>query len=715
MDLISTYLNLPITNPTWIFFLVLCIILFAPMILSKLHIPHLIGMILAGVIIGENGLNILQRDRSFELFGQVGIYFIMFLAGLEMDMQNLKLNRTRGIIFGSLTTLIPFGFGFATGYYLLGYSIPASLLLSCIMASHTLVAYTIVGRYGVTRNPAVTISVVATMIALLASLIFLAAMGGVLNGSTDVWFWLLFIGKCAGFALVEFLVVPRLTRFFFRKFIEPVMQFTYTLAIVFFSAALAEVCGLEGILGAFLSGLVLNRFIPHTSPLMNRLEFVGNALFVPYFLIGVGMLINISPMFHEIEAVLVVITMVIAGTLSKYIAALCARKVFHFTSGEGLMMFGLTEAHAAGALAMVLVGTRLEIAPGVPLMNSAVLDGVVMMILISCIISSIATDQAAKKIKLYEKEEKSVRHDSTSLDDEKILIPINYKGTIQQLMLSAIMMRNPKLKRGLICLNIINDADLNDKTRANSQECLDMAAKIAAASDVPVQTQSRLAVNFVTATIHSFNENHASEMIIGLHRKANEGDDYFGQFAQGLIENMSRQLIIVNLKQPAHTLHNIYVAVPDKAQYEKGFYRWINRLARMSADLGASIEFFSPENTGSLIMRYMKERHKSVRAEYSVLDSWDDFPALRHEVKRDDLLIVVTARKGSISYQNSFNKLGYQLEHDFTDSNIMVVFPDQQEENNETYTFSDPHYTPTSSTANTRITQWFSKWIGEMG
>lgn len=715
MDLISTYLNLPITNPTWIFFLVLCIILFAPMILSKLHIPHLIGMILAGVIIGENGLNILQRDRSFELFGQVGIYFIMFLAGLEMDMQNLKLNRTRGIIFGSLTTLIPFGFGFATGYYLLGYSIPASLLLSCIMASHTLVAYTIVGRYGVTRNPAVTISVVATMIALLASLIFLAAMGGVLNGSADVWFWLLFIGKCAGFALVEFLVVPRLTRFFFRKFIEPVMQFTYTLAIVFFSAALAEVCGLEGILGAFLSGLVLNRFIPHTSPLMNRLEFVGNALFVPYFLIGVGMLINISPMFHEIEAVLVVITMVIAGTLSKYIAALCARKVFHFTSGEGLMMFGLTEAHAAGALAMVLVGTRLEIAPGVPLMNSAVLDGVVMMILISCIISSIATDQAAKKIKLYEKEEKSVRHDSTSLDDEKILIPINYKGTIQQLMLSAIMMRNPKLKRGLICLNIINDADLNDKTRANSQECLDMAAKIAAASDVPVQTQSRLAVNFVTATIHSFNENHASEMIIGLHRKANEGDDYFGQFAQGLIENMSRQLIIVNLKQPANTLHNLYVAVPDKAQYEKGFYRWINRLARMSADLGASIEFFSPENTGSLIMRYMKERHKSVRAEYSVLDSWDDFPALRHEVKRDDLLIVVTARKGSISYQNSFNKLGYQLEHDFTDSNIMVVFPDQQEENNETYTFSDPHYTTTSSTANTRITQWFSKWIGEMG
>lgn len=683
------------------------------MILSRLRIPHLIGMILAGVVIGENGFNLLVRDASFELFGQVGIYFIMFLAGLEMDMQNLKLNRTRGIIFGALTTLIPFGFGFIAGYYLLGYSIPASLLLSCILASHTLVAYTIVGRYGVTRNPAVTISIVATMIALLASLIFLAAMGGVLNGSADFLFWVLFIAKCGAFAFVEFFVVPRLTRFFFRKFIEPVMQFTYTLAIVFFSAALAEVCGLEGILGAFLSGLVLNRFIPHTSPLMNRLEFVGNALFVPYFLIGVGMLINISPMFHEIQAVLVVITMVIAGTLSKYIAAICAKRIFKFTSGEGLMMFGLTEAHAAGALAMVLVGTKLELEPGVPLMNSAVLDGVVMMILISCIISSVATDQAAKKIKLLDKEEHSVRHDSTAMDDEKILIPINYKANIQPLMQSAIMMRNQQLKRGLICLNIINDADLNDKTRANSQECLDIAAKIAAASDVPVQTQSRLAVNFVTATIHSFNENHASEMLIGLHRKTHNGDDYFGQFARGLIEGLSRQLTIVTLKQPAHTLRHIYVAVPNKAEYEKGFYRWINRVARMTNDLGASVEFYSPESTGNLIMRYMKERHKSVRAEYSILDSWEDFPALRHEVKSDDLLIVVTARQGSISYQNAFNKLGHHLETEFADNNIMVIYPDQQEENNETYTFSDPHHN--SSPANTRVTQWFSKWIGEMG
>ncbi|MBQ3925773.1 MAG: cation:proton antiporter, partial [Bacteroidaceae bacterium] len=303
MDVITTYL--PVTDPTWIFFLVLCVILFAPMIFSKLHIPHIIGMILAGVLIGENGFNILSRDASFELFGKVGIYFIMFLAGLEMDMQNLKQNRTKGVIFGIITTFFPFVLGFVAGYYFLDYSLLASLLLACIFASHTLVAYPIVGRYGLSNAPSVTISVAATMIALLSALLFLAGIAGTIRGTGDVWFWLFFAVKVAVYLFGMFFLLPRLIRVFFRKYSDPVIQFTFTLAVVFLSAATAELCGLEGIFGAFLSGLVLNRFVPNTSPLMSRIEFIGNAIFIPYFLIGVGMLVNVAPMFREGKAAVV--------------------------------------------------------------------------------------------------------------------------------------------------------------------------------------------------------------------------------------------------------------------------------------------------------------------------------------------------------------------------------------------------------------------------
>lgn len=685
------------------------------MIFSKLHIPHLIGMILAGVLIGENGLNILSRDASFELFGKVGIYFIMFLAGLEMDLQNLKQNRVKGFTFGVITTVIPFVLGFIAGYWFLNYSLLASLLLACIFASHTLVAYPIVGRYGLSNAPSVTISVAATMVALLSALLCLAGIAGTIKGTGDVWFWLLFAGKVAVYLFGMFFLLPRLIRVFFRKYSEPVIQFTFTLAVVFLSAATAELCGLEGIFGAFLAGLVLNRFVPNTSPLMSRIEFIGNAVFIPYFLIGVGMLVNVAPMFHEGKAAVVVAVMVIAGTLSKYLAAYISRKIFHMTRTEGVMMFGLTEAHAAGALAMVMVGVGLEVEPGVPLMNNAVLDGVVMMILISCIISSIATDQAAKKLKVAsEGTGKHTRRDSTALDDEKILIPVNEPSNISTLMSTAFMMRNRKLNRGLICLNIINDADLSEQTQAHSHECLSMATKLASAADVPVQTQTRLAVNFVTATIHALRENNASELLIGLHRQRHKGDSFLGTFAQGLIENMSRQLIIVSMTIPANTIRKIVVAVPEKAEYEKGFYRWINRIARIAEDLGCQIDFYATEPTGNLIMHYMNERHKHARANYEVLESWRDFTALRHELNPDHLFVVVTARRGSISYQSTFARLPYQLQNDFTGQSLMLIYPDQQEQSGELTAFTDPHR-QSASAGSTRVGRWLSKWIGEMG
>lgn len=214
MDFIASYLHLPITDPTWVFFVVLCIILLAPMIFTKLHIPHLIGMILAGVLIGEHGCNLLERDSSFELFGKVGIYYIMFLAGLEMDLQGLKQNRTKGLVFGVLTSVIPFAFGFAAGFWLLGYSVPASLLLASIFASHTLVAYPIIGRYGVNRNKSVTVSVAATMFALLFALLILAGISGTYKGDNDVWFWIFFTVKCLLYLVGIFALYPVVIRAF---------------------------------------------------------------------------------------------------------------------------------------------------------------------------------------------------------------------------------------------------------------------------------------------------------------------------------------------------------------------------------------------------------------------------------------------------------------------------------------------------------------------
>ena len=402
MNIPDIGIHLPITDPTWIFFLVLMIILFAPIFLGRLRIPHIIGMILAGVVIGKYGLNILERDSSFELFGKVGIYYIMFLAGLEMDLENLKKNISKALVFGVLTFCIPFIAGMWVGLSLLEFGMGTSLLFSSILASHTLVAYPIVGRYGMARHDSVSISIGGTMFALTVALFVLAGISGLYKGELDSSSWMLFVGKCVAYCVFVFMVFPRFARWFFRKYEDNVMQYIFVLSLVFLSAALAELAGMEGIFGAFLAGLVLNRLIPHVSPLMNRTEFVGNALFIPYFLIGVGMLIDLRALFNGGNTLMVVAVMVVVGTFTKWVAAWITQLVYRMSKASRQMMFGLSNAHAAGALAMVMVGTKIEVAPGQFLMNDDMLNGVVIMILISCIVSSIVTEHAARAMALAE-------------------------------------------------------------------------------------------------------------------------------------------------------------------------------------------------------------------------------------------------------------------------------------------------------------------------
>ncbi len=702
MDAITTYL--PITDPTWIFFLVLCVILFAPMIFSKLRIPHLIGMILAGVLIGEHGFNLLARDASFELFGKVGIYYIMFLAGLEMDLQNLKQNRVKGFAFGFITTVIPFGFGFLAGYYFLDYSLLASLLLACILASHTLVAYPIVGRYGLSKSPSVTISIAATMVALLSSLLFLAGISGTIKGTGGFWFWALFVLKFALFIFGMFFLLPRLIRAFFRKFSDPIIQFTFTLAVVFLSAATAEFCGLEGIFGAFLAGLVLNRFVPNTSPLMNRIEFIGNAIFIPYFLIGVGMLINIGALFESWHTAYIVACMVVMGTVGKMLAGYAAGIGFRLPVSHGHMMFGLTSAHAAGSIAIILVGLRMEIAPGQYLVDSDMLNGVVMMILFTCVISSIITEKASRQIAL---EDLSTCEEKAA-DDEKMLLPLSFQGNLDTLVSTAILMRNERLNRGLIGLSVALDDDNVVRNQAAGKTLLERAEKAAGESDVRMQTQSRIATNIANGIMHAFKENNASEIVMGLHGQKTEGGGFWGNFLEDLFTELNRQIIMVTAKQPLSTIRRIQVAVPSRAEYEPGFHRWLDRLSRMSGNLDCRIQFHGKQNTLALISEYIRNTYPDIRADYTLMAHWNELPKLASQIHEDHLFVVVTARKSTVSYRTAFEKLPAELNQYFKQENLMIIFPDQYGEPMNVMSFAAPQKRGQMS-AYTQIRDWMAR------
>ena len=698
----------PITDPTLIFFVVLLIVLFAPIIMGKLRIPHIIGMVLAGIVVGKYGLNILERDSSFELFGKVGLYYIMFLAALEMDMEGMKKNKSRLLIYGLLTCFIPFTLTYFMSIHLLHYSTKASLLLSCIMASNTLIAYPIVLRYGLQQKPSVTLSVGSSMLSLLIALVILAGLVASFGEHDGVLFWVFFAAKFAAYCGFMIFLIPRLTRWFLRRYSDAVMQFIFVMAMLFMSAALSQIVGIEGVFGAFFAGLILNRYIPHVSPLMNRLEFIGNALFIPYFLIGVGMLINVNLLFQGGHILWVIFCIVFFGTLGKAIAAYAACLGFRLPLSSGHMMFGLTSAHAAGSIAMVMVGMNILIGPNTYLVNDDMLNGVVIMILFTCIISSLLTDWSSQKIILRDKELPEAE-DEKKGNDEKILIPVRYPEYADSLMDLALLVRNQKLNRGLVCLNVVYDDKDMRYNQEQGRQLLDHCSQLAAATDVMTQTQVRIAANIANGIKHAFNEFQCSEIIIGMHMHPERSPKFWGEFHQSLFNGLSRQIIMARVIQPLNTIRRIQVAVPSRAEFEPGFYRWLERLSRMAGNLDCRIQFHGRTETLALINEYIQNRHHEVRADYALMNHWNEMPQLAAQISNDHMLVVITARKGTVSYKTALERLPEEITRFFSGTNLMIIFPDQYgDSSGDQLTFAEPQHQEEIS-AYEAFSQWLRK------
>ena len=706
MDWLDLSLTLPITDPTWIFFLVLSIILFAPILLNKLRIPHIIGMILAGVVIGEHGFNILARDSSFELFSKVGLYYIMFLAGLEINMADFKQNRKKALVLGLLAFIVPIVIGFIANVAYLEYGILTSVLLASMYASHTLIAYPIVIRLGVSRNRSVSIAVGGTAVTDTLTLLVLAVVGGLFKGEAGSFFWIWLVLKVVFLGVLIIYFFPRIGRWFFRRYDDNVMQYIFVLAMVFLGAGLMEFVGMEGILGAFLAGLVLNPLIPHVSPLMNHLEFVGNALFIPYFLIGVGMLIDVQVIFGDGDALKVAAVMIIMALLGKWIACWLTQKLSGMTALERKMMYGLSTAQAAATLAAVLVGYNMIMPNGERLLNEDVLNGTVLLILVTCIVSSLITERAARRMAV---DEADMETEDPSRAPEKILIPVANPDTIEHLISLALVVRDPKQKDNLLALNVVNDNNPSGNAESRGKRYLEKAAMISASADVGLKQISRYDLNIAAGIMHTAKEHGVTDVIIGLHHKSTIVDSFFGMLTENLLKGLHREVMVAKFLMPLNTLRRIIIAVPPKAEYEAGFPKWVEHFCRMGNTLACRVHFFANEDTAIRLKALIRRKYSQTMTDYSLLDDWGDLLILTGQVNYDHLLVVISARPGSISYDSSFEKLPNQLRY-FANNSLIVLYPDQLGEPQDVLSFSNPrgnnevqHYE--------KVGQWFYKWF----
>jgi len=669
--------TLPLTNPVLKFLLILVIILFAPIILNKIKIPHLLGLIIAGAVIGPNGFYLMARDSSIILSGTAGLLYIMFLAGLEIDLADFKKNSKKSIVFGLYTFLIPMTLGILAGLYILQFSILTSILLASMFASHTLIAYPLVSKLGVAKNRAVNVAVGGTMITDTLALLVLAVIVGMSAGEVNTAFWVRLIISIIIFALIVIFLFPVIARWFFKRYDDNVSQYIFVLVMVFLGAVLAELAGIEAIIGAFLAGLALNRLIPHTSPLMNRIEFVGSAIFIPFFLIGVGMLIDYRAFFKDLDTIKVAAVMTIIATSAKFIAAWLTQKTYNFSLDERRLIFGLSNAQAAATLAAVLVGYNIilgETPAGEPvrLLNESILNGTILMILITCTIASFVAQKGAKNLALSEVPDEN---EDGKNDHERILIPVSNIDTTDELINLGVTIKSRSNKYGLYALSIVDNNSANGFADKNAKKLLVKAAVAAASTDNVLTELLRYDQNISNGIKSTIREHNISDLILGLHVKSEISDSYLGNLTESILERSRTTTFIYKSVQPLNTIKRHLVVVPDMAEKETGFPFWLLKVWNIARNTGSTLVFYSSRETLNYIQQVQKIH--PIECEFVEFTNWEDFLSLSGYCQKDDNLIVIFSRRDKPSYHEYMAQVPAYLNKHFVQFSFILIYPIQ--------------------------------------
>ena len=668
--------TLPLADPVLKFLLILLIILAAPLLLNKLRIPHLLGLIIAGAIIGPHGFNLVLRDSSIILSGTAGLLYIMFLAGLEIDMADFKRNSTKSLVFGMYTFLIPMILGTVVGIWVLRFNVLTSVLLASMFASHTLIAYPIISKLGISKNKAVSITVGGTMITDTLALLVLTIIVGMATGQVNDMFWIRLGVSILIFALIVLFGFPFIGRWFFKHVHDNISQYIFVLVMVFLGSFLAQVAGMEAIIGAFLSGLALNRLIPQSSPLMNRVEFVGNAIFIPFFLLGVGMLIDYRTFFTSFETIKVGLIMIIVATAAKYIAAWMTQKTFHLSTDQRSVIFGLSNAQAAATLAAVMVGYNVITgtdANGEPirLLNESVLNGTILMILVTCTIASFAAQKGAHNIAAQDISDK----EENKKESEHILIPVSNEETVEELVNLSLAIKSPQNKNGLFALKVIDNHHSDEKALKQSRRVLQTAVNTAAATDTRMKDLLRYDLSVSNAIASVVKEREITDLVVGLHKEKDIPAAFLGHIVESVLAESSVSTFIYKPAQPISTVRRHLIIIPELAEKEIGFNQIIFRLRNVTQNTGAATVFYGSEATLNALKKLLAK--KSGEASYIEFNDWDDFLIVFRDIKPDDTMWIILSRKEGLSYAPAMARIPKYLNKYFHANSFVLAYPVQ--------------------------------------
>ena len=683
--------HLPLKNPVLIFSLILFIILLSPILLRRIRIPSIIGLIISGVIVGPKGFNLigeklLESEGSVKLFSTIGLLYIMFMAGLELDMKEFKKYRNKSFAFGFLTFAIPILLGFPICYYGLHLGMTASILTASMFATHTLVAYPIASKFGITKMPAVAITIGGTILTDTAVLIILAVISSSAKGELNTEFWIRLITSLTIFTLIMFLIIPRIARWFFSKLeSEKSSHYIFVLSIIFFAAFLAEMAGVEHIIGAFVAGLVLNGLIPHSSALMNRIDFIGNAIFIPFFLISVGMVVDIRVLFDGYWALITAAVLTTFAIFSKWLAALATQIIFKMSGAERQVIFGLSTAHAAATLAIIIVGYNTitgTTSAGEPirLLDENILNGTVILILITCMTASFVTENAGRRL-LVEQAEDSDLLAAPQKRTQHLLVALNELKGNENILDLSILITDKKVINPISVVSVLPDDQQAESRIHRSRNHMNDIITHYSSGETKVNTIATIDHNLSSGIARTSKELAADIVVINDSDKMNLLMRIVGDDREHLLDVCDKTVFFCQLDMPFISKRRIILICPELAELENSFTNWLDRVLRLSRELNLPTIVFSGEQTYEKINTYTEQRKFNVSLEQKTISELDEFFMLNYKIESTDLIIYCTARKGAISYTASVDSFLNKLEKAFPDNDRILIYPSQLSDN----------------------------------
>ncbi|MBM7648283.1 Kef-type K+ transport system membrane component KefB [Bacillus ectoiniformans] len=636
-------MNIPVQEPVIIFGIAIIVFLVSPLIMNKLRIPGIIGPIVAGIIIGPNGFGLLALDETIKLLGAVGLLFIIFIAGLELDIDGFKRYRHRSILFGLLSFFIPLIFGTAIGLYV-EFGWAAAILLGSILGSHTLLGYPIASRLGIAKNKAVTTAIGGTLMTDTLAMLFLAVIAGAASGELSLQFGITLALSTVAFVLFIMIGTPKISKWFFRNsHNEGTLEFNFVMTVLFVSGSLALFAGLQPIIGAFLAGLALNRYIYDHGVLMNRIRFSANALFIPFFLLSVGMLMDLKVLMKDPSAWILTLLILAGVIIGKALAGWIASKVYNYSKAENRVIFGLSISQAAATLASTLIGFQLE------LLDQATVNAVIIMILVTCIIGPYMTEKYGRKLSTADEAEE----ESTVESPERILIPVANPDTMESLLDLAFVIRQAKMtEEPLYPLSVVRkDVKQAEHQVARAEKMLGHAVMYCSGAEVPVRLLTRVDENVGRGIERAVAEERITTIIAGWNGLKSTEKRLFGGVIDNFLDHTNQRTIIAKLGHPLNTTDRLVLLIPQNVHQKPGFKDSLKIIKQISAQLNAPIHCLLLRGEKEIFQKVFNHIKPVTPTVFTTVESWEELYRDRvEELRKNDLVIVISARKGTIAW-----------------------------------------------------------------